>query len=436
MLASAARAVSEVARRGRSADDALEPFAQSQERGAIRAVTLGALRWYLRLLPAVTALLSTERPLDPAVRSLLVVAAHQVEYSRNAPQATVHAAVDAARILGQARASGLVNAVMRRFVSERAGLLAAADADRASAAAHPRWLVERIDDAWPAEAAAVLHGNNEHPPLVLRVDRSRSSVDACLAGLAAAGCPGRALGWAPAAIEIERPVPVARVPGFREGLVSVQDAGAQLAAPLLGAEPGMRVLDACAAPGGKTLHLLEHTPDLGELIAIDADPARLKRIEENLERAGRSARLAVLDARSIGTTPFGARPFDRILVDAPCSATGVIRRHPDIKLLRRAADIEAFAAVQLEILRALFAVLAPAGRLLYCTCSVLPAENDRVIAAFLASEPRAAVAPLPPAAALAPGARDCALGVQLLPGMAAQTDGFYYACLEKATAGN
>jgi len=435
--------VAGVVAHGRSADDALAAFERAPERAAIRAVTLGTLRWYLRLLPAVTALLVRSRPpLSPELRALLVVAAHQLEYSHNVREATVDAAVDATRILGQPRGSSLVNAVLRRFVQERARLFARVDAGLAAATAHPEWLVSALQEAWAQRTRSLLDGNNVHPPLVLRVDRSRVDVATYLAELAAAGCPGHPCPWAPAAVTLEHARAVNAIPGFLDGRVSVQDAGAQLAAPLLDARPGMRVLDACAAPGGKTLHVLEHTPDLADLLAVDIDADRLRRVEENLFRARRSARLAVLDIRTLREPSPGVpealagAPFDRVLVDAPCSSTGVIRRHPDIKLLRRPADIDQFAAVQLEVLRGAFHVLAPGGRLLYGTCSVLPAENERLVAAFLRSEPHARPAPMPPWSDLAPGARDCSIGVQLLPGGEADTDGFYFACLEKTTAGN
>ncbi|MGH8150432.1 MAG: SAM-dependent methyltransferase, partial [Steroidobacteraceae bacterium] len=199
------------------------------------------------------------------------------------------------------------------------------------------------------------------------------------------------------------------------------------------------VLDACAAPGGKTVHLLEHTSGLAELVAVDIDPVRLERVAENLARVHRQARLVAMDIRTAAPAMESAldgRPFDRILVDAPCSGTGVIRRHPDIKLLRRPGDIAAYAQAQLEVLRAAFRLLAPGGRLLYCTCSVLPAENERVVNAFLETEPLAKAATMPRAAELAPGAVACSVGAQLLPGGEAGTDGFYYACLEKTTAGN
>jgi 16S rRNA (cytosine967-C5)-methyltransferase len=235
-------------------------------------------------------------------------------------------------------------------------------------------------------------------------------------------------------VRLDEPVALSTLPGFSEGRVSVQDAGAQLAAPLLAAEPGMRVLDACAAPGGKTGHLLEYSPRLGELVAVDIDAARVGRIEENLRRLQRTARLVAADVRAPATF-WDGRPFDRILLDAPCSSTGVIRRHPDIKLLRRTDDIRTLAAAQLEILRAVFGMLAVGGRLLYSTCSVLPDENQKVVEGFLATEPRARALSLPATVALAPGALERGTGVQLLPGATAGTDGFYYACLEKTTAG-
>jgi len=436
VLASAARAVAAVAARGRSADETLARFQQSADRSAVRAITLGSLRWYFRLLPAITALHGAGRPLAPVLRALLVVAAHQIEYSRSFPQSVVNAAVDAARALGESKASGLVNAVLRRFVVERSALFSRLDADPAVATAHPEWLVAAITKAWPNDAPTILEANNAHPPFVLRVDLSRGSAQDYLEQLASAGHAGRVLGsWAPAAIVLENPVSVHALPGFSEGRVSVQDAGAQLAAPLLDAAAHMRVLDACAAPGGKTLHLLERTPELGELVAVDSSSDRLQRVEENLRRAGLAERrhltLTAVDVR----TMVAADQFDRILVDAPCSATGVIRRHPDIKLLRRPSDIESYAATQQEILRAAFRMLAPAGRLLYCTCSLLPEENEDRVAGFLAEAPEARPISLPDQA-LPPGARARPIGAQLLPGGEAGTDGFYYACLEKTTAGN
>jgi 16S rRNA (cytosine967-C5)-methyltransferase len=419
---------------GRSSDAALAPFESSPQRAAIRAITLGSVRWYLRLAPAVEVLLTKPKGLADPLHALLVASAHQVEYSRNAPQATVHAAVDAARMLKEERATGLVNAVLRRFVSERAALFARVDTQLAGRTAHPPWLVKRLSDAWPSQICVdILEANNAHPPMVLRLDLSRQQRQEYLAELAAAGVVAKAVDWTQTAVRLDEPLAVSALSGFREGRVSIQDAGAQLAAPLLAAQPGMRVLDACAAPGGKTGHLLEHTAGLAELVAVDIDAQRVGRIEENLRRLNRSARLVVADIRQPASF-WDGKPFDRILLDAPCSSTGVIRRHPDIKLLRRTDDIQVLAAAQLEILRAAFGMLAVGGRLLYSTCSVLPDENQRVVERFLETESTARAIALP-AGVLAPGALERGTGLQLLPGAEAGTDGFYYACVEKTTIG-
>jgi 16S rRNA (cytosine967-C5)-methyltransferase len=400
----------------------------------VRAITLGSLRWYLRLAPALELLLDRPGKVTPEIRALLIAGAHQIEYSRNAPELTVHLAVEAARLLGHHGACGFVNAVLRRFVTGREALFERIDADLAGRTAHPAWLVAELLRSWTAEAQMILDGGNQHPPLLLRVDLTRTSVAQYVKELADIGFSARSLAWAPAAIELEHAVAVAELPGFKEGLISVQDAGAQLAAVILDARPGMRVLDACAAPGGKTGHILEHTPGLGEVVALDIDAERSFRIKENLARLSRRATLIVADVRKPDTF-WDGRPFDRILADVPCSATGVIRRHPDIKLLRRAADIAGFVRAQLEILHAAFRMLAPGGRLLYSTCSVLPAENEALVERFLQSEPRAHLAPMPPAQELCPGGQMRVAGMQLLPGAQAGTDGFYYACLEKTAVG-
>ncbi len=447
VLASAARIIAAVVDRGASADAALAAVASSAERAAVRAVALGTVRWYLRLWPAVQTLLDRKSGrLAPEISALLVAAAHQIEYSRNPAQLTVNAAVNAARLLGQVRAAGLVNALLRRFVRERVALLAGVDTDPVAAAAHPPWLAAALQRAWPQQAAAVMAANNVHPPMTLRVDMTRTDPQIYVGLLGQVGIEARASAWAPAAVELAAPVPVMALPNFAAGWVSVQDSGAQLAAMLLDAKPGMRVLDACAAPGGKTLHILEHCGGDCELVAADQDAARLARVRENLERCQRSAQLVVADLAT-GRGPDGAIPaplarggFDRILLDAPCSATGVIRRHPDIRLLRREADIGAFATTQLALLEYALTRLSPGGRLLYCTCSVLPPENDAVIGRFI-SRSGSPLRLVPPQQLLAavglrvPGAIVCTNGVQLLPGCEAGTDGFYYACVEKDTSG-
>jgi 16S rRNA (cytosine967-C5)-methyltransferase len=428
-LANAAAVVSHVALGGHSADAEL-----SSEPAAVRAIALGTLRWYLRLAPAVERLLKRPQDMQDEIRALLAASAHQIEYSRNPVHATVLAAVDAARILRRPGATGLVNAVLRRYLSEREAILAEIDKETGSRTAHPVWLVDALERAWPRQCPEILAANNEHPPMTLRVDLSRRTRDAYIAELAAAGLAARTLSLTEAAVQLEKPVGVADLPGFGKGdvagVVSVQDAGAQLAAVLLDARPGMRVLDACAAPGGKTGHLLERTPDLA-LTAVDIDAERVGRIRENLDRLQRSARVVAGDIRDSKTFWDGV-PFDRILVDAPCSSTGVIRRHPDIKLLRRSTDIASFAATQREILQAAFRMLAPGGRLLYSTCSLLPEENEAVVRYLLSSDPLARPVST---AQLTPESIERDPGIQLLPGAQAGTDGFYYACVEKTTAG-
>jgi 16S rRNA (cytosine967-C5)-methyltransferase len=434
-LAAAAYVVDAVVGRGQSAGVALAlavPRARDAEPAAVRAIALGTLRWYLRLAPAIEALLARPSGVPGPTRSLLIAAAHQVEYSRNAPEATVHAAVDAARLLDASRLTGLVNGVLRRFVAERALLLEPIDATLSGRTAHPAWLVSRACAAWPLQCVQLLEANNVHPPMTLRVDLTRLTAADYLARLAEASIDAYEIRWMPSAVTLNQPTDVGRLPGFADGDVSVQDAAAQLASRLLDVRPGMAVLDACAAPGGKTGHLLELLDGTGEVTAIDIDPARVELIEQNLRRLGRAARLFVADARDPSTF-WDGRPYERILVDAPCSSTGVIRRHPDIKLLRRAADLEGLRAMQLAVLRAAVPLLAPGGRLLYSTCSILPEENEQLIAELLAAEPGMGVRAL--AASVAPGALERAVGVQLLPGAEAGTDGFYYACLEKTTTG-
>jgi len=443
-LVAAVSAVLAVVQEGRSADDALA-FAEARaDRAAVRAITLGTLRWYFRLVPVLRTLV--ERDVEstaPLLRALLVTAAHQVEYSRGAPEVSVHLAVEAARGLGLERATGFVNAVLRRFVRERDAAFASVDADPAVRTAHPAWFAAAVTEAWPEQAISLLEANDGHPPMVLRVARRGDESLAIttqnyLQELAAEGRAAVALGWCAGAVRLEHSAPVSALPGFRDGRVSVQDAGAQLAARLLAPLPGDRVLDACAAPGGKTGHILECEPGVGSLLAIDSDESRLSLVRGTLERlaesnatmaeACRRVNLRAADL-TVAETLADEDAFDRILLDAPCSATGVIRRHPDIKLLRRPEDIQAFARLQGLLLDRCFAKLAPAGRLVYATCSVLPQENEAVVQAFLDRTPAARSSGWPEGVELPPGSVQGACGVQLLPGAGAGTDGFYYACL-------
>ena len=433
-LASSSRIVAAVLT-GTALDAALAqaPQVATADRAALQALAFGTIRWHFRIAHWLEALL--ERPGQlrrPLLRALLEVALHQLGFSAHPAHAVVNEAVEAARLIGEPRAAGLVNALLRRFLRERAALDTRVTADPQARHAHPAWLIEAFERDWPADAERVLATNNEPAPLWLRVNARRSSVAEYLATLRSGNIDARADDRIPGAIALDAPVDVAQLPGFAAGLVSVQDAAAQLAAPLLDVADGMRVLDACAAPGGKTGHLLERTPGVGELLALERSRERLQLIADNLQRLGLSARLVRGDARHPQEWWDGAA-FQRILLDAPCSATGVIRRHPDIKLLRRAADIVAMSSEQATMLRALWPLLEAGGRLLYSTCSVLRAENHAVIAGFLASEPTAAEVALPRALDAIATRTAGTPGLQILPG-AAGMDGFYYACLERRRA--
>jgi 16S rRNA (cytosine967-C5)-methyltransferase len=434
ILAGAARAVLAVLVDGRRADDALAAFASHPQRAAIQAVALGTVRWYLRLAPAVLPLAGQPgKELDARLRALLVCAVHQLEYSAHTPASTVAAAVDAIRVLDLARAAGLTNAVLRRYLRERVALLAAIDRERSARHAHPLWLTHALEQAWPAQVEQILAANNAHPPLCLRIDLARGNLADYREELATAGIEAFAVPGVASALCLATPLPVARIPGFAAGRVSVQDASAQLAAPLLAPRPGERVLDACAAPGGKTGALLEYAGGAIDLVALDCDAGRLQRVAENLARLQRQAQLVQADLRAEPGW-WDGRPFDAILLDAPCSATGVIRRHPDIKLLRRAVDLPQLAETQFQLLSACWRLLRPGGRLLYCTCSVLPAENQAVVERFLAAEASASAERPPQAANCSPPLLSIRTGWQILPLERAGGDGFYYACLRRAAA--
>ena len=397
---------------------ARHPHLSAQQLGALGDLAFGALRFGHRLERVLVQLL--ERPLqDPALRWLLLVALYQLEYTRAAPHAVVDHAVRCAATLGHARAGGLVNAVLRNFLRRRADLLGNAGRSEIGRFSFPHWWIARVRTQYPQHYAAVLDAANAHPPMTLRVNRRRIATAEYLAELERDGIAAAQIGET--AVCLQRPLAVARVPGFAEGRVSVQDAGAQRAAPLLDAQPGMRVLDACAAPGGKTAHLLEGA-DL-DLLALDSDATRLGRVRENLDRLQLDARLLVADAQTPDTW-WDGRPFDRVLADVPCTASGVVRRHPDIKWLRRATDIGRFAAQQRTLLDALWRVLASGGKLLYATCSIFDEENSRQVEDFLARHPDAR--------RLETGGTESTDGLpdgQLLPDN--DHDGFFYALLQK-----
>ena len=392
---------------GQSLADGLLGRVDAVARPAVQDLVYGSLRQYGHGDFLLARLLT--RPLDaPEVHALLLVALYRLETRPDAAHTVVDQAVAAAGELVNGRFRGLVNGVLRNFLRQRSELLAALEADAVAASRHPDWWLRRLQAAYPADWPAIVAAGNGPPPMALRVNVRRSSCDDYLARLAAAGIAAQP--FAEAGLMLARPLPVERLPGFADGLVSVQDPGAQRAAALLDPAPGSRVLDACAAPGGKTAHLLERT-DL-DLLALDLKPARCRRIADNLARLGLSARIASADCARLDSW-WDGRPFDAVLADVPCTASGVVRRNPDAKWLRRETDIAGFAATQARILDALWRVLRPGGKLLYATCSVFPEENGGQTGKFLAAHPDAH--------------RDHE--EQILP--SADHDGFYYCRLEK-----
>lgn len=432
--AAAARALHAVAVRGRSLDEALAEVSaacREDDRALAAEMAYGAVRWHYTLEALAGELL--ERPLprrDAVVAALIEVGLYQLWRMRVPDHAAVSETVAACAELRRPRFRGLVNALLRRFLREREGLLACGARDPQAATAHPRWLLERLRSDWPERWEEIVAANNERAPMWVRVNLDRADPEGWRRRLPA-GVSAEALPGVPSALRLSGPLPVESLPGFVDGEVSVQDGAAQVAALLLGAAPGMRILDACAAPGGKTGHILETVGGDAALTAVDIDEGRLQRVRETLARLGYEAGLRCGDAASPADW-WDGQPYERILVDAPCTATGVIRRHPDIRLLRRPEDLASLAGRQRQLLDALWPLLAPGGRLVYATCSVLRAENAEVAAAFASAHPAALVGkPLP-----GDNIRDLmqadGAGFQLFPGRFA-LDGFFYCCIEKPT---
>ena len=344
------------------------------ERGALQDIVYGSLRYLGRLDAWLEALL--QRPLtDPQLGWLLRVALYQLAFTRAPAHAVVHNAVTAA---GEDWRGGLANAVLRNFQRRRAELEKRADASLTGRWSHPAWWIHKVQVDHPEHWQAILQAGLMHPPFTLRVNARHGSPEQYLRRLAEAGMAAQQTGAC--ALTLEKAVAVQGLPGFDKGDVSIQDAGAQWAAPQLDLQAGQRVLDACAAPGGKTGHLLE-TADVS-VTALDVDASRLSRVQENLDRLGLTAQLLQGDAAQPATW-WDGQPFDRILADVPCSASGVVRRNPDIKWLRREDDIAGFARQQAAMLDALWPLLAHGGKLLYVTCSIFPEENALQVEAFI-----------------------------------------------------
>lgn len=419
----AAGVVAEVIHGGRLLDQALN--AASARTPLIQELAYGTLRWAIQLQAIAARLLSKPlRSKDADVSALLLVGLYQLLYMRTQEYAAVSETVSAVTVLGKAWYRELINACLRRFLREKDVMLADIHADPALAYSHPHWLLRELQRDWPDHWRAVLSANNEHPPMALRVNQREVTREQYLERLRAEGLEATALAHSDSAVVLAQPLAVTALPGFAEGWVSVQDEAAQLAVTLLDLQPGQRVLDACAAPGGKLCHILERCPALAEVVALDKEPLRLPLIEQNLARLQLNARVLTADA-SDPDAWWDGRVFDRILLDAPCSATGVIRRHPDIKLHRNPAEVSRLRAQQAAILDGVWPLLTRGGKLLYVTCSILAAENEQQVRDFLAQHPDATpvVLSLPFALARDPG-------MQILPGQEGM-DGFYYACLQK-----
>ena len=426
----AAEILCRVVRAGLTLDAVLEQrlqrVGQARDRSFVRELCYGALRWFEQLEFLLERYL--ERPLKPRdtdLRMLILIGLYQLHHLDTPAHAALSATVEATAALDKTWAKPLVNALLRRSQRDYQHNRPQPDRHPGAHYSHPDWLLDRIRADWPQQWQSILEANNTRPPQHLRVNLLRVSRAACLETLAHARLRAQALDLAPCGIRTLEPVDVNALPGFADGHLSIQDAGAQLAAGLLDPQPEELILDACAAPGGKTTHIREIQPHIAGLTALDVNAKRSVRLRANLKRLALDATVIQADAASSGDW-WDGRPFDRILLDAPCSATGVIRRHPDIKRLKTPEQLPALQTGQSELLASLWPLLKPGGKLLYSTCSVLRAENDEIIGRFLHGHPAAEIEPLRTRWGVA-----TQYGRQLLPGQH-DTDGFYYARLTRS----
>jgi 16S rRNA (cytosine967-C5)-methyltransferase len=418
--------------RGKSLSALLPEYSSKvaeKEIGLFKELCFGTLRWY----PAIELLLQQlmQKPLrekEFEVQGLLACGLYQLMHTRVADHAALNETVAAVTKLKRPWAKGLVNGILRNFLRQREALEARLSKNPVFTHAHPQWLLDRLFNSWGSETARqIIAANNQRAPMCLRVNQLQGSRDNYLAHLSAANIAAQTGPFGEQSIVLQAATDVDELPGFAAGSVSVQDEAAQLAASLLDLQPAQLVLDACCAPGGKTCHILESEPKLKSLVAIELEQRRMGRVEENLTRLGLEAQLLIADACALESW-WDKQLFQRILLDAPCSASGVIRRHPDIKLLRKPTDIDKLAEVQLQLLRSLWQTLEEGGILLYATCSVLPDENDQVIARFLHETADARLDEID-----AQWGIKTEFGRQLFPAIDGN-DGFYYSRLSKKAA--
>lgn len=419
----------QVVQQGRSLTEAIGLFrgrlGERRDAALLQELCYGTLRWYGWLQVLVTRFMN--RPLrgrDQDIQLLILLGIYQLLYTRIPPHAAISTSVELARILGKDWATGLINGVLRHCVRQLDEIRVTLETATPCRHAMPGWLLQSLQTVYPDQWPAILGASHERPPLALRVNLRRLNRDDYLARLKTAGIEAVPITHTASGVVLRSPVEAEEIPGFVSGEVSVQDGGAQLAPALLDVQAGQLVLDACAAPGGKTGHILETAPPGVSLSAVDNDPSRLQRVKDNLDRLGLTATLFLGDI----TNPDGLwakKSYDRILLDVPCSSTGVIRRHPDIKVLRRPEDILSLSDQQRRMLEAVWPLLAPGGRLLYLSCSLLPEENELQMSAFLQRHPEAHEIKI-----RADWGQARRLGRQILPGEAGM-DGFYFACVEK-----
>jgi 16S rRNA (cytosine967-C5)-methyltransferase len=411
---------------GRSLDDIFAsewflglPLAP-RDQAMSRELSMGLCRWYFTLLPLLNQRL--QKPLrarDQDIEIILLLGLYQLLVMETGSHAAVNETVKLTKLLKKNWASGLTNAVLRRVVRDD---LQWQDIDRITA--YPEWMQQLMREDWGDQADQVMTGGNQRPPLTLRIDTRQHSRKDYLKELESKQIEAFEHELISTAIQLKAPLDVTTLPGFEQGIVSVQDAATQIAAELLMCEPGNRVLDACAAPGGKSSHLLQRYDDI-HLDALDISEKRLDRVRENLQRIGKSARLVVGDA-ALPEQWFDGEMYDRILIDTPCTASGVMRRHPDIKLLRRESDIISLVGQQRKILDAIWPLLKPGGMMLYSTCSIFKDENEKQVTGFLQDNADAEEIKL----SSSNWGSACVHGRQILPGES-DMDGFYYALLRK-----
>ncbi len=415
---------------GTALDEVLaeQPITHARDQAFVHALCYGVCRWFYRLNAIAKRLLT--KPLDKKnedIYLLILIGLYQLMEMRVLPHAAVAETVAAAETFKKVWAKGLINAVLRRYQRHASHILAQLGDDLESVDAHPAWMIQKIQNDWPNDWQAILTANNQHPPFVLRVNQTKLSRERYIEILHHhfPKLTVQVLPETPAGLVLHPPMDVQLLPGFKQGDVSVQDGAGQLAVSLLDLKPEQRVLDACAAPGGKLTAILESEPRLAEVYAIDQDNNRMKKVMENLERLQLSAHCISADAGEVNVWWDGI-PFDRILLDAPCSASGVIRRHPDIKLLRRSTDIQSLTVQQVRLCNALWPLLKPGGLMVYATCSLFLDENVHVMQPFLAKHSDAKEEKI-----LVEWGRECAIGRQILPGMHGM-DGFYLVKLRKS----